>query len=74
MPYKTSQIFGIFYTQIGAHKNAKIATFAFSAFVLLLVCHTGMLVLNKNAKKNLLLQFLSGLGENLYFDWTIRAE
>ena len=23
MPYKTSQIFGIFYTQIGAHKSAK---------------------------------------------------
>ena len=28
MPYKTSQIFGIFYTQIGAHKSAKIAIFA----------------------------------------------
>ena len=27
-----------------------------------------MLVLNKNAKKNLLLQFVSGLGENCYFD------
>ena len=51
MPYKTSQIFGIFYTQKGAHKSAKIATFAYSAFVLLLVCHIGMLVLNKNAKK-----------------------
>ena len=28
MPYKTSQIFGIFYTQIGVHKSAKIAIFA----------------------------------------------
>ena len=28
MPYKTSQIFGIFYTQIGAYKSAKIATLA----------------------------------------------
>ena len=28
MPYKTSQIFGTFYTQIGAHKSAKIAIFA----------------------------------------------
>ena len=51
MPYETSQIFGIFYTQIGAHKIAKIAIFAISAFVLLLVCHIEMLVLNKNAKK-----------------------
>ena len=31
-----------------------------------------MLVLNKNEKKNLLLQFVSGLGGNRYFDWTIR--
>ena len=74
MPYETSQIFGIFYTQIGAHKIAKIAIIAISAFVLLLVCHIEMLVLNKNAKKNLMLQFISGLGENRYFDWTIRAE
>ena len=28
MPYKTSQIFGIFYMQIDAQKSAKIATFA----------------------------------------------
>ena len=28
IPYKTSQIFGIFYMQIGAHKSANIATFA----------------------------------------------
>ena len=28
MPYKTSVIFGLFYTQIGAHKSAKIAIFA----------------------------------------------
>ena len=74
MPYKTSHIFGIFYTQIGAYKSAKIVTFAYSAFVLLLVCHIGMLVLNKNAKENLLLQFVSTLGENRYFDWTTRAE
>ena len=33
-----------------------------------------MLVLNKNAKENLLLQLVSDLGENHYFDWTIRAE
>ena len=59
MPYKTSHIFGIFYMQIGAYKSAKIATFAYSAFVLLLVCHIGMLVLNKNAKENLLLQSVS---------------
>ena len=51
IPCKTSQIIGIFYTQIGAHKSAKKATFALSDFVLLLVCHIGMLVLNKNAKK-----------------------
>ena len=52
MPYKTSQITGIFYMQIGAHKNAKKKTiFALSDFVLLLVCHIGTLVLNKNAKK-----------------------
>ena len=51
MPYKTSQITGIFYMQIGAHKSAKKTTFALSDFVLLLVCHLGRLVLNKNAKK-----------------------
>ena len=51
MPYKTSQIAGIFYMQIGAHKSAKKTTFALSDFVLLLVCHIGRLVLNKNAKK-----------------------
>ena len=33
MPYKTSQIIGIFYTQIGAIKGAEIATFALSDFV-----------------------------------------
>ena len=50
MPYKTSQIIGIFYTPIGTHKSAK-TIFALSDFVLLLVYHIGMLVLNKNAKK-----------------------
>ena len=39
MPYKTSQIAGIFYMQIGAHKSAKKTTFALSDCVLLLVCH-----------------------------------
>ena len=51
MPYKTSQIAGIFYMQIGTHKSAKKTTFALSDFVLLLVCHIGRFVLNKNAKK-----------------------
>ena len=51
MPYKTSQIAGIFYMQIGAHKSAKKTTFALSDCVVLLVCHIGRLVLNKNAKK-----------------------
>ena len=51
MPYKTSQITGIFYMQIGAHKSTKTPTFALSDFVLLLVCHIGRLVLNKNLKK-----------------------
>ena len=51
MPYKTSQLTRIFYMQIGAHKSAKKITFALSKFVLLLVCHIGRLVLNKNAKK-----------------------
>ena len=37
--------------QIGAHKSKKKTTFALSDFVLLLVCHIGRLVLNKNAKK-----------------------
>ena len=50
MPYKTSQITGIFYMQKCAHKSAK-KTFALSDFVLLLVCHIGRLVLNTNAKK-----------------------
>ena len=58
MPYKTSQIF---YTQIGAYKSAKIA------FVLLLVCHIGMPVFNKNAEENYLLQFVSGLGGKSLF-------
>ena len=52
MPDKTSQITGIFYMQIGTHKSAKkTPTFALSDFVLLLVCHIGRSVLNKNAKK-----------------------
>ena len=54
MPYKTAQITGIFYMQIGAHKSAKKkkkTIFALSDFVLLLVCCIGRLVLNKNAKK-----------------------
>ena len=51
MPYKTSQITGIFYMRKGAHKTQKTLTFALSDFVLLLVCHIGRLVLNKNAKK-----------------------
>ena len=51
MSYKTSQIIGIFYMQIGAHKSAQKTTFALSDLVLLLVCHIGILVLNKNAKK-----------------------
>ena len=51
MPYKTSQITGIFYMQIGTHKSTKKKTFALSDLVLLLVCHIGRLVLNKNAKK-----------------------
>ena len=40
----------IFYTQIGAHKSAKIVIFALSVVVLHLICHIGMLVL-KNAKE-----------------------
>ena len=59
MPYKTSQITGIFYMQIGAHKSEKKKKkkkkrkkkFASYDSVLLLVCHIGRLVLNKNAKK-----------------------
>ena len=50
MLYKTSQLTGIFYMQIGAHKSAK-KPFAFSDFVLFLVCHIGRLVLSNNAKK-----------------------
>ena len=53
MPYKTSQIFGIFYTQIGAHKSAKNSNFCIIRFFLRLVCHIGMLVLNKSAKKKI---------------------
>ena len=45
MSYKTSQIIGIFYMQIGAHKNAYKTTFVLSDLVLLLVCHIGILVL-----------------------------
>ena len=73
MPYETTQIIVICYSQIGAHKSANIATFALSDFVLLLVCHIEMLVLNKCKKKTLLLQFVSGLGESRYFDWIIKA-
>ena len=52
MPYKTSQLIGIHYMQISAHRSAKKKkTFALSDFVLLLVCHIGRLILNKNAKK-----------------------
>ena len=51
MPYKTSQLTGIHYMQISAHRSAKKTTFALSDFVLLLVCHIGRLVLNKSAKK-----------------------
>ena len=53
MPYKTSQLTGIFYMQIGAHKSAKKKTFAFSDFVLLLICHIGRLVLNKKKCKEI---------------------
>ena len=52
MPYKTSQLTGIFYMQIGAHKSATPPpTFAFSEFDLFLVFHIGRLVLNKHGKK-----------------------
>ena len=51
MPYKTSQMTGIFYMQIGAQKSARKTIFALSDFVLLLICHIGSFVLNKNANK-----------------------
>ena len=51
MPYDTTQIIVICYMQKGAHKSANIATFALSDFVLLLICHIEMLVLNKCKKK-----------------------
>ena len=65
MPYKTSQIIGVIYTQIGTRKSAKKATFALSDFVLLLVCHIGMLVLNKNAKKNFCCNLFRVWGKSL---------
>ena len=49
MLYKTSQLTGICYMQIGANKSDFF--FALSDFVLRLVCHIGRLVRNKNAKK-----------------------
>ena len=57
MSYKTSQITGIFYMQIGAHKSANLSpppkkkTKKTNKTILLIVCHIGRLVLNKYAKK-----------------------
>ena len=53
MSYLTSQIhvISIFYTQIGYFIKVQKKTFALSDFILLLVCHIGILVLNKNVKK-----------------------
>ena len=70
MSYKTSQLTGIFCTQIRGHKSAKKTTFALSKFVLHLVCHIGMYVLNKNAKKNTFVVFVSGLGKTHLSDWS----
>ena len=65
MSYKTSQIIGIFYMQIGAHKSALKTTFALSDLVLLLVCHIGIIVLNKNAKKRPFVAICFGFSEKI---------
>lgn len=59
MSHKTLPIIDILYTQTGAHTSAKIH-FCIIRFCPILVCHTGMLVLDKSAK-NVLLQIVSGL-------------
>ena len=68
--YKTSQLTGIFYMQIGAHKSEK-KTIALSDFVLLLVCHIGRFVLTKNAKKPFVAICFGFSEKNRWFDWTM---
>ena len=72
MPYKTPHIIGIFYAEIGAHKSAK-SNFCIFCFVLLLVCHIRMLVLNKNAEKKPIVAICFEFEENRWFVWTTTA-